>query len=496
MQFLRLRITIVAKKIRIKNMLLNYLEGDSRLVDYNDECCNFYHSYQSLPDRDYIIDVAGIMQFLTHFFMFGERTLIHKVKRIPWNSDFHDSREKWIPRTFSIDKRTFLDFSDYSSFFIKNVQQELIDVTKGKKEIGLLLSGGMDSRIVAVLLNDLIKKGLINCNVKTITWGKDSSRDVNYARRISDLYKWNLIELPLTSEILSKNIYVSAQFGCEFSPVHVHAIPEISSLENIDLVLVGSYGDSMGRGEYSGTIASKLKPISNNFRDYFGFINSKIKPGLEKDIMGDLQFYRQHFHYLKKTQLTELEYLIHYMRRELNPVFRTIENISVHQVFTNRELVAVTLGMPYEYRGNRLYYEVIKQLNKNLLSIPWARTGLEYYTNHGSKDSFSKDFHEYGKWIKNELFTEISDLINNGILENLQIFNLKNINSLIKWNSKYNFQKSSNRIEEIIIWLASLSVFVEKKNITNPNKILINTSINDFSSKLFGLCYSLLSPLK
>src|SRR5690606_25871175 len=105
--------------------------------------------------------------------------------------------------------------------------------------------------IVASVLRQLQLSGQYTGAVTALTWGLEASRDVQYAARITELYQWNFKHFNLTADMLLHNIEVTAAMGAEFSPVHLHAMPQIAGLDGLDCILAGSYGDSIGRGEYS-----------------------------------------------------------------------------------------------------------------------------------------------------------------------------------------------------------------------------------------------------
>src|SRR5690606_40411595 len=103
-----------------------------------------------------------------------------------------------------------------------------------RKSIGVLLSGGMDSRIVAGLLQEIKNEaGNPGFDVVAITWGLPSSRDVVYATRIAKLYNWEWKHYPVGLEQLEENIQVCAENGCEYSPIHLHEIGRASCRERV-----------------------------------------------------------------------------------------------------------------------------------------------------------------------------------------------------------------------------------------------------------------------
>src|SRR5690606_4221572 len=118
-----------------------------------------------------------------------------------------------------------MEIADKLYILLRNeVKSYIVD----KKRIGILLSGGMDSRIVAGILNDLVEDKAIDIEgITAYTWGNKDSRDVIYANRICDLFGWKFKHYTVEPEDLWNNIIFSALNGCEYSGMHLHAIPQI-----------------------------------------------------------------------------------------------------------------------------------------------------------------------------------------------------------------------------------------------------------------------------
>src|SRR5690606_42104683 len=94
---------------------------------------------------------------------------------------------------------------------------------EGAARIGILLSGGMDSRVVAGVLRELQLQSGNKFDVVVLTWGDSKSRDVVYSERISKQFGWDLINFPISAATLEKNIHLAGSVGAEVSPLHFHA---------------------------------------------------------------------------------------------------------------------------------------------------------------------------------------------------------------------------------------------------------------------------------
>ncbi len=115
-------------------------------------------------------------------YMLGSRTLVKSIQRMPWHATL--TGEGTLERHPPIRHGTrFVKAEEAAVAFREYLSEELHDVAQDRDQIVLLLSGGLDSRIVAGILKRLEPHlpGRIRC----ATWGQDQSRDVVYARRIS-----------------------------------------------------------------------------------------------------------------------------------------------------------------------------------------------------------------------------------------------------------------------------------------------------------------------
>src|SRR5690606_28794497 len=112
--------------------------------------------------------------------------------------------------------------------------EETLSYVDSAKTVGILLSGGMDSRVVAGIVREIQQNLGGQFQVVGLTWGNETSRDVVYAKQITERYGWEWKHYPLTAERLASNITHMGKMGAEVSPVHLHAMPEIAITSGID----------------------------------------------------------------------------------------------------------------------------------------------------------------------------------------------------------------------------------------------------------------------
>lgn len=469
----------------------NNLGFHSKYYTFKEEKINvaktFNESVNSLTEKE--IDTTSIIEFINRFYFFGDRTIVKNLSKTPWLAKPNELSSKWEFNTIPDELQQITTELEFTNFFIEKVEQEIITYIGNAKKIGILLTGGMDSRVVAAIVNKLNNEKRINVTVRALTWGMENSRDIVYAKEIAKKYHWESKSFKLNAEILKQNIQITADEGCEFSPIHLHGMNEVSKEKDLDLILAGSFGDSIGRAEYSSKHASKLTSIATGISNKFFFLNHNQFKKSIKNINTDIKKYSNQFPRNLDYANFEIEQMAHYMRRELNPCMTLIDRKTpLYQVFAAAEVYKFVLNVPIELRNDNLYFNVLNKVDQSLLEIPWARTGKPYLKNDCLEDTtYTKGYHEYGKWIKNDLAEYINDLIFNGNLESLNIFNMKAIKYAIKINNKSNLV-ASNRIDEIIVWLASLSILIEKNNVNGVKKQ--TTKFGDFITLLKSKFYS------
>lgn len=407
------------------------------------------------------LDPVGLSVKAISAYLLGNRTLIEGVSRAPWVS-LHTSDSEWLPESLPLHgSHKPAD----PALFIQHLKQSLISEIQGyiggAGTVGILLSGGMDSRVVAGVVREVQQLEGNRFQVVGLTWGKETSRDVVYAKRVTDQFGWSWQHYPLNSDILARNIRHMGKMGAEVSPLHLHAMPDIAATPGIDVILAGSYGDSVGRAEFSGKHLTQLRPLLDKQKDKFGILRRglmrEVQAGLTMDLLdtphlsGNISQIRRH----------EIEQECHYMRRMLQCCMNTIsEHKPFYQAFTSPDVFGLMWGLDPSVRDNRWYTDLLRELPGNLLEIPWARTGRRYDQDEGAADTLSKSYHEYGPWLRSDLKDQIVDRINSDKIRSLGLFNDRGLDyALHAWSrSKTN---SINSLDELFSWIASLHDFID-----------------------------------
>lgn len=378
----------------------------------------FFDSY--VDALKYLSDKRGKIAFnyesifsvLSNLYMVGDNTLIDGIYRTPWFSDVFT--DEIIAQSIPQHGNAKMSTEDIG-FRLHELLKEEIKLAIGQsKHVGILLSGGMDSRIVAGVLHNLMKVNAVSVDkVVAFNWGEENSRDYQYAKKIAQELGWDFRNYRVNSEDVWKNIVLSATRGCEYSGVHLHAMPRIGfdSVGLVDIILAGSYGDSVGRAEFSGKHATKLTDMKKHWGGYASMLNSSISKSFKKSYIETLDKYRGRFKNRELWQVYEIERQCHYMRRMLNPCMETIhEKTPLYQAFTHPKVFGFMWSLDSSLRNDNVYSELIKYLDPVLREIPWARTGMPY-GKQTAPDSYKKTHHRYSDILSIELLDKIEQTV-------------------------------------------------------------------------------------
>lgn len=411
------------------------------------------------------IDPSAVLGVLMKNYALSTRTLVQGIERTPWMAR-PDGSGGWQQADLPQHGSVQLAPEAIAAQMKQRLQSEALRFLEGKAKIGILLSGGMDSRIVAAIVRQLQEDGSYAGDVVALTWGLEDTRDVIYAQRIADRFGWEFRHFPLNAEVLRKNIVIAADRGAKYSPVHLHAMDAVSQTQGLDGLLAGSYGDSIGRGEYSGRRINELPHILDKHLNHFAFMLRSVEKCALAVIKDDLAADRARFPDRSEMAYREIEMQMHYMRRQLNACMETIDDrIPLYQMFGAQEVFGFMWSLNPACRTDANYEQLLKLLPGNLLDIPWARTGAWYNQSSAApEDDFSKLNNRYGEWLRNDLREFVLDEIGCGALQSLGIFNEQ---SLAMWSRHWPKSNSpkADRLDEKMAWLASLSQFVKKYNI-------------------------------
>jgi len=459
-------------------------EGKVFVADTMEEMFNF------IPVDKRILDVSALISLLGTSAINGDRTIMKGVSRMPWHSVLNHNGE--VTRNPSIPHgREKLSQEKIADTFIQLLKEELKEKIGEKQKLYLLLTGGYDSRIVAGILKEMQKAQ--SFEVVAVTWGMENSRDVDYARRISEWLEWEWIHVDYNIELLKDNFEKSVIWGGgEVSGWHLHAMDWFKRLENDCLVVAASFGDSIGRCEFGAKHLSSIRDlrILNSFHLFQASIYRDLVPNVYKDRSLAWSSEADKNSWVR----LELDKQENYMRRMLCHNMDIINQYAqVHQAFTSDKLISFIWSLDLSVRNDDMYKNVLKKLDQRLYSLAWARTGVAFDGKEDSQKHLTKDYHQIFKWTQYDLRELMEENIFSGVLQKLNIFDDKSINSL--WDKvKGNQQMSTKELENIFL-LATISKTIEHYNISSPfekeNKTTIQNGVSNFLNKLDSIIYKL-----
>lgn len=435
-------------------------EGGNRFFSLN-----FKNVIERVPLEERIIDPAGVIELLQKDYMMGNRTLVEGIERAPWMGIPREDGG-WDYASIQPHGARNIDYPEIAQSFLDALKEEILGYIDGKKHVAILLSGGLDSRILAGALRDIQTDKLFNGDIIAFTWGVESSRDVIYAQEIAKRFQWEFVHYPLSAESLLKNIYVAGEMGAESAPYHLHAMPSIRKRTDIDVILAGGYGDGIGRAEYSGVRVSNLQPVITNGENKFNLIRDEYIKRCQAHIQYDAFGYRKHIRRVDETHYFELEQQMHYMRRRISHGMSCLaEKTPLYEVFTAPKIYGLIWGLNHRQRNDLIYAAILPLLTGKIGEIPWARTGLQLLSapsiKQGEPDENSNAHHMYGRWLRQDLHDEVERLIKSSAISKLGLFNDYVIDGLLKIWPKTPKQHLS-ALDSKLAWLASFAICVEK----------------------------------
>jgi asparagine synthase (glutamine-hydrolysing) len=400
------------------------------------------------------INLKSLLSLFNNYYFLADNCTINEVKRAPWMGVPNQDSSEWNFHNVPRHGKKIIDEKVVADILFNLLCEEITQYVGKSKSVGILLSGGMDSRMVAGCLNHLIIENKINVNrIVAYTWGNVDSRDHIYAKRLADDLNWEFKSFQIGAEEMWENFMVSGVRGCEYSGLHLHALKQIADTNNVEVILAGSYGDSVGRAEYSGIKVDKLTPIGQKINNKAGLLSSKVFKESKALLLEDINKYHDIFKKEKPYQINEIDKQLHYMRRMLNPCMEVINDVTpLFQIFTSPKVFAYMWSLDVSVRNDKVYYYMLKKFPDKISEVPWARTGKRFMHDEDIADGHKKQHHNYSEIIQFELHDKILSYVvgNQAYLSHVNIKSFKVIMSEIKRFPKYNFDYL-----EIVCWMVS-----------------------------------------
>ena len=428
---------------------------------------NVADALRRVPGPRRVLDPVAVLEVLSTNFVLGQRTLVRGVERAPWMAR-PDGQGGWERATVPLHGSLLLAPEEAAARLKALLREEAASYLEGCSDVGILLSGGMDSRIAAGVVRELQEEGRYAGRVHALTWGLPESRDVVYSRSIAQRFGWRWTHLPLGPDVLQENVFLCGEMGAEFAPIHLHGLARVREMDGLDAVLAGSYGDSVGRAEFSGRHVLRMRSVVPSVVDPFGLVRARVVRDHRAAIPLDAHADRALVPREREHQHREVEAQRHYMRRMLQACMSHVaERRPLYQLFTAPEVFGFMWSLDPRVRDDRVYAHLVGSLPGALHEVPWARTGRPFGVAEGPADTHSKIHHRYGAWLREDLFPLVRERVTGGWLQSVGVFNDAALERLLRrWRDDR--LASRSRLDEAFSWLASLSVFIERHGVRSP----------------------------
>ena len=408
------------------------------------------------------LDGAALVEIFNTNHCFADRTPVEGIFRTPWMARPNADNDGWEYAGVPGHGNTDVGTKTIAETLFRLLQEEMLEYIGERKTVGILLSGGMDSRMVAGTLDHLITtRQLSGVTVVALTWGNDNSRDAVYAGEIAKRLGWEWKHFPISAEDLLDNIRETAKRGCEYSPIHLHAMPRIRELEGLECILAGSFGDSIGRAEYSGSNVTALQPLDADLKNRYHMFRRGFVRRYKEACHDDLDHYHRRFPQPQAYQLHEQDQQLHYMRRLINACMGVInEKIPLYQLFSKPSVFGYMWSLAPARRNNLVYQQMLRLFPRPLHDIPWSRTGLPFPDAGGTPDRLEKVHTHYGSLLNREIFDTVKALVLSDRVARLGVFNMDALETLMQCNRLFARQEKT-WLDEKFLWIASLSLFAD-----------------------------------
>lgn len=469
---------ILKKYIKDSVNFIYKINGQFNLVIYNkvEHEYVYYNDIFSLRKHYYFLEknklfFSSDLTFITKHIK--EKTLnsdhITKNINLPRFIDIKETFIKGIKQGFPCMKMTKHSISKYSiekvkDNFSSNENDPVYFLEKLKKRISklyrnenilLLLSGGLDSRFLLEMFNDM------NFNIQTATHGNDISDEVQIAKKVAELNNVKHFICNLSAKDFLKNAqrYIDETYGLDIF-VQSYVYEFYSFLENkikkdsiidtgfaLDVFLGGSYINDIKKFQNDINIAQiKISNLDEYSTENRVFSALAIRQSAHREFYEDrYSMYDYEIYFLMKNLPVNLikDNKFYYCLCQLQ--IKNSFNIPLQSTMFDLKLA------PQEWKNAEAV-----QLNKE-------KFVLDYFKNFKKPLYHNRYYSDFGMWIrdKNEWKNFVEDIfINNESILSKLFLKQNTIENTIKEH----MSGKKNHIRNIIKWI-SLELFFKSKKI-------------------------------
>jgi len=429
-------------------------------------------------------DTAAIMSILAFGYSCGDRTLLTEVRRQPWLSEICSDGSVQLASIPAHD--TFwVSPIDIARNLMRLLREEIVTACRGRREVYLLLSGGLDSRIVAAVTAKAHQEGEIDAKPTAVTWGREDSRDMVYGKKVADILGIEWVPVDLTVADLEDNIDNAATLlGGLVCPMHLHRMSWFKNVSPQALVLAASYGDSVGRAEYSKKSLMELKKITP--LNKFGLLRPSVETIAGAKLSEDLRELRNRSERQPQYVMCEVDMQGQYMRGMIGQSMSLInEYCDLYFPFTDPKVYSYMWSIHPSRRTDNVYAELLEMLDSRLARLPWARTNRALRPpTEGAEIGLSTSFHRYREWGGELITGKLADYLRPEWFADQGVFDGCAISNLIK---SVRNRSTDLRCYEVLLWLATMRRFAE--HVVNSGKCVspIDVKATEAQSSVSGI---------
>ena len=194
------------------------------------------------------IDLQGMADFMALGYSTEDRTFFENIRLLPpasvatFNEDGSLSIQKYWDYSFHTEEDPLWLEEDYVDQFAETLAKATQRQIDSNKNIGLPLSGGFDSRVLAGMLDRLHFKG----DVRTFSFGHPYAFDVVYGRKIAKNVGYEHSYIPIESTYLrdhAENFVWLMEGTVDCLNAHMLLTYPFIRENSLDTIMTGFFGD-------------------------------------------------------------------------------------------------------------------------------------------------------------------------------------------------------------------------------------------------------------
>ncbi|MGE0267431.1 MAG: asparagine synthetase B [Candidatus Omnitrophota bacterium] len=444
--------------------------------EYNGKCCFSSEVKALLADEEFPgkCNLQSVLDLLTYEYVLEDLTLVENIFVFPYASTaLIDSRtQKLVPQRYwdfnyqRVDQAELTDryMEQYLGVFTQAVERTM----KGTyAPVGLPLSGGLDSRLIAAVIDRRYFP------LHTFTFGEKGCDDVKYAQKISRILGGSHHYIPIKHEELGsffeKGVsYSDGMFTC----LHYHYLNMTDELAaHVKIALDGMAGDVFPRRMYSYLEGTDVNAAFKAFDTFGENLRSRI---FKKEYAGDLATARQRFDGLfdrvaRACPVSPVDYLNITQRQRKFINYGKVGKrnyVEMRMPFLDYDFMDFCLTMPLDFRLNgklvknifRKYYPALSRVpkadagplfpNRIQQAVHWRMQALK------TKLGINSSYADYKKYFRTFLKGFIHGQLTSAEFRRVPYFDHQEVGQLLDehFSGQQNYEKQIAALLTVAIW--------------------------------------------